>query len=45
MKLGDLGAHMLAQLGIQVAERFVHQESGRMAHHGAAERHALALTA
>ena len=33
-----------AQIGIEVAERLVHQEDARVAHHGAGERNALALT-
>ena len=45
MQVGDLGACMHAQLGVEVRQRFVHQERLRMAHHGAAERHALALAA
>ena len=34
-----------AQLGVEVAERLVHQEDARVAHHGAGESHALALAA
>ena len=41
----DLGAGLDAQLGVQVGERLVHQEHGRLAHDGAAQRHALALAA
>ena len=45
MELGDLGAHVHAQLGVEVAERLVHQEDARPPHHGAGERHALLLAA
>ena len=42
---GDLGAHLDAQLRVEVAQRLVHQEDLRAAHDRAAHRHALALTA
>ena len=45
MQLGDLGARRHAQLGVEVAERLVHQEDARVAHHGARQCHALALAA
>ena len=45
MQLGDLGAGLHAQFGVQVGERLVEQEDLRLAHDGAAHRHALALTA
>ena len=41
----DLGAGLHAQLGVEVAERLVHEEDGRLAHDRAAERDALALAA
>jgi hypothetical protein len=33
------------ELGVKVRERLVQQEHGRLAHHGARQRHPLALTA
>ena len=45
MQLGDLGAHLHAELGVQVGERFVHQEDLRITHDGAAEGDALTLAA
>ena len=39
----DLGAHLHAQLGVQVRQRFVEQEHLRIAHDGAAHRDALPL--
>ena len=41
----DLGAHLHAQLRVEVRERLVHQERLRLAHDRAAHRDALALTA
>ena len=43
MEAGDLGARLDAQLGVEVRERLVHEEHGRLADDGAAERDALAL--
>ena len=45
MEAGDLGAGLDAQLGVEVGERLVHEEHGRLAHDGASERDALALAA
>ena len=45
MQLGDLGAHLHAELRVQVGERFVHQEDLRITHDGAAEGDALTLAA
>ena len=45
MQLGDLGTHLHAQLGVEVGERFVHQEDLRVTDDCAAERNALTLTA
>ncbi len=42
---GDLGAGLHAQLGVQVRQRLVHEEDLRLAHDGAAHRHALPLAA
>jgi hypothetical protein len=42
---GDLGARLDAQLGVEVRERLVHQEHGRLAHDRASERDALPLAA
>ena len=41
----DLGAHLHAQLRVQVGERLVHQEGLRLAHDRAAQGNALALPA
>ena len=41
----DLGAHLHAQLGVEVGERLVHEEDLGLAHDGAAHGHALALAA
>ena len=41
----DLGAHLHAQLGVEVRQRLVEQEHFRIAHDGAAHRDALALAA
>ena len=41
----DLGAHLHAQLRVEVRERLVHQEDLRLAHDRASHRHALALAA
>ena len=41
----QLADHQLAELGVERAERLVHQEALRPAHDGAAERDALAVAA
>ena len=41
----ELGAQRLAQLGVEVGQRLVHQEDARLAHDGAADRDALHLAA
>jgi len=41
----DLGAHRHAQFGVEVRQGLVEQEHLRVAHDGAAHRHALALAA
>ena len=45
MQFLDLGSHLHAQLRVEVRERLVEQEHGRIAHDRAPHRHALALTA
>jgi hypothetical protein len=45
VQLLDLGAHLHAQLGVEVGQRLVEQEHLRVAHDGAAHGHALALAA
>ena len=45
MQLLELDAHLHAQLGVEVRQRLVEQEHVRVAHDGAAQRHALALAA
>ena len=42
---GDLGAHLAAQLGVEVRERLVEQEGVGVAHEGPAHGHPLALAA
>ncbi len=41
----DLGAHLHAQLGVEVGQRLVEEEHLRIAHDGAAHGDALALAA
>ena len=41
----DFGSHLHAQLGIEVGQRLVHQEDGRIADKGAAQRDTLLLAA
>ena len=41
----ELGAHMAAQLGVEVRQRLVHQEHRRTAHDGPRQGDALALAA
>ena len=45
VQLGDLDAHLHAQLGIEIGERLVEQEDCGLAHDGAADSDALALAA
>ena len=45
MQLGEFGAHMHAQLGVQVGQRLVEQKPERLAHDGASDRNALPLAA
>ena len=45
LQLAQLGAHLLAQLRIQVGQRLVHQAHAGLGHQGAAQRHALLLPA
>ena len=41
----DLGAHAVAELGVEVGERLVEQEQAGVAHDGAADGDPLALAA
>ena len=45
MQTGNLNAHLHAQRGIEVRERFIQQEHARFSHQSTANRHALTLTA
>ena len=45
LQAADLGAHLHAQLGVEVGERLVHEERLRLAHDGAPHGDALALAA
>ena len=45
MQLGEFGAHMHAQLGVQVGQRLVEQKPERLTHDGASDRNALPLAA
>ena len=45
VQAGDLRAGLHAQLGVEVGERLVHEEDGRLAHDGATDGDALALAA
>ncbi|MNN56534.1 hypothetical protein D3C81_1714720 [compost metagenome] len=44
VELQDLSTHRNPQLGVQVGERFVHQEHLRFTHDGAAQSNTLTLT-
>ena len=44
-KLDDLRAHLVAQLGVQIGQRFVHQEDLRVPNDGAADGDTLPLAA
>src|SRR5690625_1401869 len=44
VQLGDGGAHLDAQLGVEVGERLIHEEHGRFTHDGTTQGHTLALT-
>ena len=44
MQLLELDAHLHAQRGVEIGQRLVEQKYLRIAHDGAAERNALALT-
>ena len=44
-QLDDLGAHLVAELGVEVGERLVHEEHLGAAHDGAADGDTLALAA
>ena len=44
VETGNLGAGFDAQLGIQVGERLIKEEDGRVTDDGAADSHTLALT-
>ena len=43
--LENLGAHLHAQMSIEVGQRLIEQKHGRIAHDGSPERDALALAA
>ena len=45
MQRGDLGAHLHAQLGVEIRQRLVEQEDRRLADDRASDRDALALAA
>ena len=45
LELADLRTHLHPQLGVQVAQRLVHQERLRLTHDGPAHRHPLPLAA
>ncbi len=45
LQLHDLAARIAAQLGIQVAERLIHQKDSRLPGNGAAQCHPLLLAA
>ena len=45
MQARELGAHVDAELRVEVRERLVHQERGRLPHDRAAHRDALPLAA
>ena len=41
----NLRTHLVAKLGVQVRQRFVHQEDSRVTHDGATDGNTLSLTA
>ena len=43
LELPDVDAHLLAELRVEVRERFVEEEDGRLHHDGARKRHPLLL--
>ena len=43
LQAGDLGAHLHAQLGVEVRQRLVHEERRRLTHDRPTHRHPLAL--
>jgi hypothetical protein len=45
VELGDLDAHLHAQLRVEVGKRFVEEENAGLTHDGAADGDALALAA
>ena len=45
LELADFDPHLVTQVSIEVGERLIEQEYARLAHEGAAERHALPLAA
>ena len=45
MKLADLGAHLHAQFGVQIRQRFIKEEDLWLAYNRASHRDSLALTA
>ena len=45
MQLGEFGAHMHPQLGVEIGQRLVEQKPERLAHDGASDRDALPLAA
>ena len=45
LQLAQLGAHFLAQLGIEIGQRLVHQADPGLRHQRTAQRHALLLAA
>src|SRR5262249_34190561 len=45
MKVFDLAAHLVTQLGVQIGERLVEKEDPRVAYDGAADSNPLALSA
>ena len=45
VQAADFEAHLLAQIGIEVGQRFVEQQHAGLDDHGAGQRHALLLAA
>ena len=44
-QLDDLGPHLIAELGVQIGQRLIHQEHGGVTDDGTADGHTLALAA
>ena len=44
-QLDEFGPHLIAELGVQIGQRLIHQEHGGVTDNGTTDGHTLALTA